>query len=138
MLSFVPDAWLYYAVLAVLGCGVTTYVVSFIPLLPYRELLRLVGTLLTVLGIYFYGSYSTEAEWRNRASEMQKEIDAAKQQSKEANDKIKTVIVEKTKIIHDQEAINQNLIKQNAEKMDAQCVVVPEVLEIINKAASGK
>jgi hypothetical protein len=138
MLSFIPDAWLYYAVLIVFGAGVTSYVVSFIPLLPYRELIRIVGTLLTILGVYFYGSYSTEIDWRSKTEEMQKQIDVAKVKSQDANNQIKTLIAQKTKVIHDKQVVIQTVIKQNAEQIDKQCTVDPEVITILNNAASGK
>ena len=138
ILSFVPDAWLHYAVLGILSAGAVAYVVSLIPLLPYREVIRLAGTALLVAGVYFYGSYETEMDWRNRASEMQKEVDEAKVKSAAANDQIKDLIAEKKKDIHDKQIIIQKQIVQDAEKIDKQCVVDPEVITILNNSASGK
>jgi len=138
ILSFVPDAWLHYAVYAVLISGISAYIVSFIPLLPYRNIIRVVGTLLTVAGIYFYGSYSTEMSWRSRTEELQKEIDAAKVKSDDANKQIAGLIAQKTQIIHDKQIVIQKQIVQDAAKIDKQCVVDPEVITILNNAASDK
>jgi hypothetical protein len=138
ILSFIPDAWLHYAVYVILISGISAYAISYIPLLPYKNILRIVGLILTVAGIYFYGSYETEMSWRTKTEEMQKEIDAAKVKSDALNEQIAGLIAQKTQIIHDKQIVIQKQIVEDAAKIDKQCVVDPEIITIINSAASGK
>ena len=84
-LSFVPDSWLNLAVLSILGAGVLIYVLSyfvaFIPtLIPAKEPIRIIGTLLVVAGVYFYGSYDTEMSWRSKIAEQSIAIEKAFEQ----------------------------------------------------------
>ena len=76
MLSFIPDALLHLAVISVLFTGLGIYAISFFtrfipPLIPYSGIARIIGTLLIVGGIYFYGNYSTEMSWRNKVAELE-------------------------------------------------------------------
>lgn len=140
MLGFLPDAFLFYAVIAVLAVGVGLYVFSFFlnffpPFKPYRVAFQALGTVLAVAGVYFYGSYATEMEWRERVAETEKKIAIAEAKSKEANVQIQTKIVERVKVVKEKEIVIQKEIVEAAAKMDEKCVVIPEALDILNQAA---
>lgn len=140
ILRFLPDSFLYFIVLCILFAGIGAYTVSmfikyFPPLMPYQKALRIGGIVLTVLGIYFYGSYSTEMWWREKVRELEAKVALAEQQSKTANTELQTKIVEKTKVIHDLQVVYKERITEAASKIDAQCVVAPEALNILNEAA---
>ena len=140
LLSFVPDSWLHLAVLAVLASGVGMYVLSlfvnFIPPLKiYKTPIQLIGSLLAIAGVYFYGSYATEMEWRDKVKEAEAKVAIAEAKSQEVNTIIKKVYVDKVKVIHDTKIVIQEKIVNVAEKMDAKCEVIPEALDILNEAA---
>jgi hypothetical protein len=140
LLSFVPDSWLHLAVLAVLASGVGMYVLSlfvnFIPPLKiYKTPIQLIGSLLAIAGVYFYGSYATEMEWRDKVKEAEAKVAIAEAKSQEVNTVIKKIYVDKVKVIHDTKIVIQEKIVNVAEKMDAKCEVIPEALDILNEAA---
>jgi len=140
LLSFVPDSWLHLAVLAILASGVGMYVLSlfvnFIPPLKiYKTPIQLIGSLLAIAGVYFYGSYATEMEWRDKVKEAEAKVAIAEAKSQEVNTVIKKVYVDKVKVIHDTKIVIQEKIVNVAEKMDAKCEVIPEALDILNEAA---
>ena len=140
LLSFVPDSFLHLAVLVVLFSGVSVYVFSFFlnlwpPALPYREMVRILGTLLAVAGVYFYGSYDTEMTWRNKVAELEGKVKIAEQQSKDANVQFKTVYVDRVKVLKEKQVVIEKQIVEVAAKMDAKCEVIPETLNILNDAA---
>ena len=142
LLSFIPDAWLQLAVYALLATGVGMYVLSFflnlIPSLqPYRVILQLVGSLLAICGVYFYGGYSNEMSWRAKVDEAQAKVAKAEAESKDANLKIKTVYVDRVKVVKEKQIVIQKEIVEVAGKMDAKCEVVPDALNILNSAAIG-
>lgn len=142
MLSFIPDAWLQLAVYAVLLTGFGMYVLSFflnfLPTLkPYRLPLQLVGSALAICGVYFYGGYSNEMQWRAKVDEAQAKVAKAEAESKSANQKIKTVYVDRVKVVKEKQIVIEKQIVEVAAKMDAKCEVIPEALNILNDAAAG-
>jgi hypothetical protein len=140
LLSFIPDAWLQLAVYSVLAAGVGMYVLSFFlnfipPLQPYRVMLQLVGSLLAICGVYFYGGYSTEMEWRAKVSDLETKVAKAEAESKGANTKLQTVYVDRVKVVKEKQVVIEKQIVEVAAKMDAKCEVIPEALSILNDSA---
>jgi hypothetical protein len=99
------------------------------------ECIAAVAVSRSVLGIYFYGGYSVEMQWREKVRELEAKVALAEEQSKTANAQLETKIVEKTKVIHDLQVVYKEKIVEVASKIDAQCVVAPEALNILNEAA---
>ena len=142
LLSFIPDAWLQLAVYAILAAGVGMYVLSFFlnivpPLKPYRLPLQLVGSLLAICGVYFYGGYSTEMEWRAKVAELEAKVAQAEVKSKETNVKIQKVYIDRVKVVKEKQIVIEKQIVEVAAKMDEKCEVIPEALGILNDAAKG-
>ena len=141
-LSFIPDSFLRLVILSIFFSGVGVYVISLFigfirPLIAYKELLRIVGTLLMIAGVYFYGSYDTEMSWRAKMEEAQTKIAKAEEKSKKANTKIVIKIVTQTKLVHDQKIVVQEKIIKDAAKIDAECKISPEVITDLNAAAKN-
>lgn len=142
MLSFVPDDVLYFVVIGIMFSGIALYALSFITrvlplLIPYSSAIRLLGSILTVVGIYFFGSYSTEMEWRAKVAELEIKVAAAEQKSTEANVKIETVVKEKIKYVKETRVVIQDHIRTVEAKIDSICKVAPEAIDILNEAAAN-
>jgi len=140
MLMFLPDSLLYFFVVCTIVLGIAAYAVGtfikyFPPLMPYEKVLKIGGAVLTVLGIYFYGGYSVEMEWREKVRELEAKVALAEEKSKTANAQLETKIVEKTKVIHDLQVVYKDKIVEIAKTIDAQCIVEQETLNILNEAA---
>jgi hypothetical protein len=140
MLSFVPDALLHLVVITVVFTGVGLYALSFFtklipPLIPYSGIVRVVGTVLIVCGIYFLGSYSTEMSWRNKVADLEKQVKVSEEKSKDANVQIQTVYKDRVKVVKETQVVIQEKIKEIEKRMDSQCVVDQEVITILNDAA---
>lgn len=143
LLSFVPDALLHLVVICVLCAGAGIYALSFFtrfvpPLIPYSGIARIVGTLLIVGGIYFYGSYSTEMSWRNKVAELEEKVKVAEAKSKTANIEIQTVYRDKVKLVKETQVVIQERIKEVEKRIDSQCTIDTEVIKILNDAAARK
>ena len=141
MLSFVPDEILYLVVIGIMFTGIALYALSFFtrfipPLIPYSGIARILGTIILVGGIYFYGSYSTEIEWRSKVAELEAKVAIAEQKSTEANTKIQTVVKEKIKYVKETRVVIQEHIKTVESKIDSICKVAPEAIDILNEAAA--
>jgi hypothetical protein len=140
LLNFIPDSFLIWVVNTVLLAGLlgtlSSYFIRFIPpLIPYAGLVKTVGIILLVAGVYLRGGYGVEMEWRNKVAEMEAKVAIAEAKSKETNVKIETVVKEKIKIVKEVQVVIQERIKEVEKRIDAQCVVDPEVITILNDAA---
>jgi hypothetical protein len=143
LLSFVPDAILHLVVIAILFAGMGIYALSFVtrfipPLIPYSGIARIIGTLLVVVGIYFYGSYSTEMSWRNKVAELEEKVKVSEAKSKTANIQIQTVYKDRVKLVKETQVVIQERIKEVEKRIDSQCTVDTEVIKILNDAAARK
>ena len=143
MLSFVPDAWLHLAVLGVLGAGLLIYVLSYFtvfipPLIPFKEPIRVLGTLLAVAGVYFYGSYDTEESWRSRVAEIEARVARAEVASKTANDKIEAKAQERVRMVYKNATIVRQYIDREVVKYDETCKIPDAVVSAHNAAAKNE
>jgi hypothetical protein len=142
LLNFIPDSFLIWAINAILLMGLvgtlSSYFIRFIPpLYPYAGLVKTLGIVLLVAGVWFRGGYDVEMEWREKVRQLEAKIALSEEQSKTANAQIQTKIVEKTKVIHDLQVVIQEKIVEKQNIIDAQCVVAPEAIDILNEAAKN-
>jgi len=143
MLSFVPDAVLHLVVFGIMITGIGIYALSFFtrfipPLIPYSGIARIVGTILMISGVYFYGSYATEMSWRNKVSELETKVAASEAESKKTNIQIQKVYIDKVKIVKETQVVIQERIIEVEKRIDSQCTVDTEVINILNEAAKRK
>jgi hypothetical protein len=143
MLSFVPDAWLILAVYGILAAGAVLYTFSyftaFVPaLIPFKEPIRIMGTVLAVAGVYFYGSYDTEEMWRSRVAEVEARVARAEVASKAANDKIETRAQERVRMIYKNATIVRQYIDREVVKYDDSCKIPDAVVNAHNAAAKNE
>ena len=143
MLSFVPDAWLILAVYGILALGAALYIFSYFtafvpPLIPFKEPIRVLGTLLAVAGVYFYGSYDTEEAWRGRVAEVEARVAQAEVASKEANDKLIKKSTERVQVIKERGTIVRQYIDREVVRYDDSCKIPDAVVRAHNAAAKNE
>ena len=143
MLSFVPDAILALIVHAIFFIGLIGLIVggfaSRIPFISqYGTLVKLVAAILFVGGLYLEGGLGVEESWRQKVAEMEEKVKIAEEKSKQENVRIQTVYKDKVKIVKEQQIVIQERIKEVEKKIDAECKVAPEVIELLNQAARVK
>jgi hypothetical protein len=145
MLSFVPDAMLAWVVNTILIAGIISFVASFFfgyvvrwlpAIAPYHLLIQIVSIVLLVSGVYFKGGYSVEMAWREKVAELEAKVAVAEQKSKEANTQIQTVYVDRVKVVKEKQIVIQEKLKTVEVKIDSNCKVVPEAIDILNEAAN--
>ena len=148
MLSFVPDSLLLWIVNTILIVGAIGSFLSFFvlhkilnkfpALAPYHLLIQIVSIVLLVAGVYLKGGYSVEMAWRERVADLEAKIKVAEEQSSTANDQIRTVVKEKIKVVKEVQVVVQERIKEVEKKIDAECKVDSEAINIINDAAKNQ
>jgi len=100
LMNFLPD-WIFHAVLlaGVLGL-LASLVLKFIPVISTYKLPIQVGSiLLIVIGVWFEGAMSNQAEWEARVAEMQVKVAEAEAKSQETNVQIVTKTVKKLELV---------------------------------------
>lgn len=146
LLNFIPDALIVWIVNIILISGIVGTLVSwffdffakFIPqLYPIKLPLQIISLVLLATGVYFKGGSVVELKWRERVAELEAKIAIAETQSKVVNETIKTVYVNKVKVVKEQQIVIQEKITEKEKIIDAECKIVPETLGILNDAAAG-
>ena len=146
MLAFIPDAFLAWVINTILIAGIIGfaasfffgYVVRWLPAIaPYHLLIQVVSIVLLVSGVYFKGGYSVEMSWRNRVADLEAQVAKAEQKSKEVNEKIITVYKDKIKVVKETQVVVQEKIKTVEVKIDSQCKITDDTVDILNEAAAG-
>lgn len=85
--------------------------------------------------IFLFGAASVSTVWQDRVKEMESRVALAEKQSDEKNNEIKTVYVDKVKVVHSVQVKVQQQIVHDAAKMDADCRLDPSVVKDLNEAA---
>ena len=146
LLNFIPDAFLLWVVNAILIAGIIGTVVAFffgffvryLPwITPYRMLLQIVALVLLIAGVYFKGGVGVEMSWRARVADMEAKVAKAEAESKTANENIKTVYVDKVRVVKETQVVIQEKIKTVEVKIDSQCKITSDTVDILNDAAKG-
>ena len=146
LLNFIPDAFLLWVVNAILVAGIIGTVVAFffgffvryLPwITPYRMLLQIVALVLLIAGVYFKGGVGVEMTWRARVADMEAKVAKAEAESKTANENIKTVYVDKVRVVKETQVVIQEKIKTVEVKIDSQCKITSDTVDILNDAAKG-
>jgi hypothetical protein len=146
LLNFIPDAFLLWIVNAILIAGIIGTVVAFffgffvryLPwITPYRMLLQIVALVLLIAGVYFKGGVGVEMSWRARVADLEAKVAKSEAESKDANEKIKTVYVDKVRVVKETQVVIQEKIKTVEVKIDSQCKITSDTVDILNDAAKG-
>ena len=76
--------------------------------------------------------------WRNKVAELEEKVKVSEAKSKAANVEIQTVYRDKVKIVKETQVVIQERIKEVEKRIDSQCTIDTEVINILNEAAKRK
>jgi len=142
VLSLITDEllnWIYWGIIAAGLTGLFAgWVAKFIPFYgKYASILKPVGIILLVLGVWLRGGYDTEMEWRAKVEEAQAKVAKAEEASKDANTKLEAKIKEKAKVRKEYITTVKERIVKDTQIIDAECKVAPEAIKDLNDAATN-
>jgi hypothetical protein len=120
LLNFLPTGFLEFIINAVLVGSVSGIVLGFFgSKLPFvgthATIIKYVSIALFCVGLYWKGGFSVEKEWRERVEAMEIKVKQAEAQAKEANEKINTRVVERTKVVKEKGQIQIEYINRLVE-----------------------
>jgi hypothetical protein len=106
MINLIPDHILSLIYWAIIAAGITGVLAGWlgkwIPFYgQYAKILKPIGVLLLVLGVWLRGGYDVEMRWRNQVADMQKKVDEAHAQAAAANRSITENVENKTVVIRE-------------------------------------
>ena len=84
------------------------------------------------------GGITNEAKWQAKVADMEAKVKVAEAKSESANDNVRTVVKEKIKVVHDVQVVVKERIVKDSAKIDADCRIDPEAIDILNQAAGKK
>lgn len=142
MVSLIPDAVLNWIYILIILAGITgiaaSWLARWIPFYGnYAKILKPLGVVLIVLGVYLKGGYDTEMAWRAKVDEAQAKVAEAEKASDELNKKLDEEKKKKQKVRVEYYATVKERIKEVEKQINADCKLDPKVNELINKAATN-
>jgi hypothetical protein len=143
MLNLIPDSIVVGVTYLLFAAGVVLYVASklvkWIPMSgSYILVVELAGVALLIVAAYFAGGHDTRAAWQARVKDLEQQVAAAEAKSKEINTVIQYQYRDKVRTVKETQVVVQERIVKEVAKMDAECRVSPEAIDILNQAAGGK
>jgi len=140
LLGLIPADYFLYAAVGLIVLGLVFYVAAKLAVLTvyYKtaELpLEILSIVVMALGVYLYGDFSAQTVWQQRVEELQHKVEVAEQKSQVVNTKIVNQIQVRKKIIHDRQVVFQDRIKEVEKKIDSECKVDKQVVDILNDAS---
>ena len=142
VLNFLPS-WIHQAFVLIgfVGIIVSLFASFFSRFLPTLLLIKLPLQIISigflVFGVYLWGGIANQEMWEARVKEMQDKVAIAEQKSKEVNTKIQYKYLDKIKVVQEVQIVVQEKIKEVAVRIDSECKVTNEAVDILNMAAKN-
>ena len=137
ILGWLPS-WFFYIVWA---AGMLAIMVSwfiwFIPLINrYRFPIQAIGVVVFGIGAFLSGGVGVNELWQARVAELEQKVKEAEEKSQQVNTEIRTVYVDKVKVVHDTQVVIQEKIKEVEKRIDADCKVDQSAIDLLDRAAT--
>lgn len=142
MISFIPDSVLNLIYWVIILAGITGvaagWFARWIPFYGnYAKILKPLGILLIILGVYLKGGYDTEMAWRAKVDEAKEKVAQAEAESADLNKRLEEEKKKKQKVRVEYYNTVKTEIKEVERQINADCKLDPKVNELINKAATN-
>lgn len=143
LLQFLPESFLKYTILGIVIIGAVSFVLGlltrWIPFMGrYALPARVFGLVLLIPGMYLWGGYGVEMEYRAQIKAMEERIAVAEAKSQEENVRIEKEIITETEIIKEDTAETLAEIERLKEQLNATCELTPEIITIYNQGMTGE
>ena len=136
MLDFLPD-FIFDIILAVGVLGIiASFVLRCIPVVSIYSLpVQIVAILLTVVGVWYEGGIAKDKEYRQKITDMKVKVAESEKKAVEATGKIVIQYSDRVHVIHDVQTVIKDRIVKVSQKIDSECKVDKEAINILNASA---
>jgi len=143
MFSLIPHDVLLYLIHAI---TITSFVglvfatiLKKIPFINnYARILAPVFFFVLLAGVYFEGSLGGKEDYLKKLAEMQEKVKVAEEKSQQVNEVIKTVYVDKVKVIKQKGKDNVKYIEKVVTKYDNLCTLSNAAIRVHNSASQNQ
>jgi len=140
MWSLIPSGVLYWIINLIIVAGAVGLIAGWlgrwIPWFGmYARLLKPIGIILLVMGVWMRGGYDTEMAWRAKVEALEAKVKESEQRSRDANVKLDRAVKERERAIASAVAGTRGTIKQQAVQIDQECRLDPKVIPLLNDLA---
>jgi hypothetical protein len=136
-------SWVWIGI-ALIGfiCHLVVWIAGHFPMFKsliklYSPIIKLVGYLLIVFGVFMFGGEGVTAIWKEQIKEQEEKIATAESASKAANAQLNKVRKQKNKVIYQRQVVIHERIKNIETKIDTECKVDPLAIQVHNDAAKN-
>lgn len=142
LLTLLPIGFMLVIVHGILAVGFIGLLISFASrFFPgvgvYSLPIRIVSTVIIVLGVYLEGVMGTHQWYQQQATEMAAKLKVAEAQSKELNAELKAEIQKNEQIITNHTETIHTEIREKLVPIDSKCELDPMVISILNRSAAN-
>ena len=136
LLNWLPN-FVFHIILLIGILGIiASFVLQFIPFVSkYTIPIQVISIVLTVIGVWYEGGIAKDREYREAILAMEVKVAESEKRAVEASAKIEYVFVDKIKTVKDVQVVVQEKIRDVAIKIDDQCKISTDVIDILNESA---
>jgi hypothetical protein len=143
IINLIPEVVLQWLINLMIVTGLvglfSASIGRWIPIINnYTRWLKPVGIVLLCAGIFLKGGYATEMSWRAKVAELEAKVKVAEEKSKQANEELAKSLKDKKNKTKEVQVVIQERIREIEKKIDAECKVDQEAIDILNDAAKNK
>ena len=139
ILDWMP-AWVFHlTVLVGLGGILASWVLAFVPFITmYRLPIQVVSVIVLVFGVYAEGGLSNQQKWELRVVQAEKKVLISEAKAEELTRKLTELILKNEQDIKEITTSNLTQLRNISAKIDRQCKVDSDAINILNNAAKNK
>lgn len=139
ILHFLPENTIHWLVHIVLIIGIIgtilDYFIHSIPgILTIRIPLKIISTILLIVGIFFEGVYVTENEWKIKVADAEAKVAEAEAKSQHVDVVVQEKVVEKIVQVEKKVIVNHDVIIKNTEFINKECKIPEIAIQVYNTA----
>lgn len=105
---------------------------------PRKTLVKIVSTILFVVGVYFEGGLSVKKEYKQKEREWAAKVNTAEKKSQKVITEVKEIYLDKIKVVKEVQVVVQEKIRDIAVNIDSKCQITSETVDIHNQAARNE
>lgn len=137
LLAIVPTILFHLLVAAGIAAILGSIFLKMIPFVDkYYIVLRIVGFVALLFGIFFEGATANQKAWEDKVKELEEKIRIAENRSIQENIKIVEKVVIKKEYYKERGKDLITYVDREIVKLDDSCKIPQEVVNVHNKAAS--
>jgi hypothetical protein len=131
-----------WAWLAIAGSGIALYYVSGLitawpQFKPYGMLVKVLGAVMLLGGVFMYGGEGVSAIWQEQIKEANAKVEAAEAKSAKVNTVIREKIVTEIQIIKEKADANNRDIEAKRDIINAECKLSDDAWMLYNNASKN-